>query len=833
MAKHGDIDLEKNEVFDSTFGDNGGWVPQDVFEKGKTSASLAPERPAMLPKLSGRFFTKEAQAAKLAPTGYQRKVIELSYAADLARWRSLGSPGTFNEWVEKSYAPRSGRKASGIKFVAKSALGEANDFASGNDKRRGTPAERAKFADLPAYIAAGIGSKLGAKVNQNDLATGKSLVSGYDLGIIPNPVALGGAHHLAFTNQLAYRATGGQDEYENNLAEYMRLRSPAPKTSTIEDMKAVGKSLALHPWDTAREIILNPNEMATNLALALPGIGETVLGEKLAALMANSSRLARLAESGKLGAAAANVGAKGLKFAASSAPSALAGGAIGGIQGEGENPIADVATGTLMGMMQAGAGKMAAKGMGKVGGYLGLRIAKGTPAVEPHHVDASIRKRIIEKAATPDEIGEPTAQDIFTNPDVVDFARKSKETLTPRDIEVLKRLGAIVYPGFEAFSESDQIDKIMGTIVAGANAAKEAEKSAPTPLDQTSIEKLAQVLPTERGVLEHTELLPANSRVKYLNQAYSAYQTLRKNDPNFRVIPELEKPSFADVSGNFLESQQKKAAALAEEAKAARKAATDANAEEKASREQAATLAEARSIEAQTSLDNLTAALGLERDANNLHHTLKTSAALGTIKDDLLELDPKQLRLLLSQPERYAEIRPDLEKAVTPGMLKMLEDANAGGVDDATFAKISKKVLGARQEDLQATTAGQQATMDNAQAAQGIREGMAKAEESASVAEQAAAERQAKAEADAQEREDHFFATSDEGAMNLLMEEIKQNPEKAMLLLEDGRGAKLAKSLGSDKAHFASDAKKEIAPLLIDQVRKIRSGERSLPKGFF
>lgn len=513
------------------------------------SASPAPEQPAMLPKLSGRFFTKEVQAAKLAHTGDQRKVIELSYAADLARWKSLGSPGTFNEWVEKSYAPRSGRKASGIKFGAKSTLGEANDFASGNDHRRGTLAETAKFAKLPSYIYAGIGSKLGAKVDKSDLETGKSLVSGYDLSVLPKLFTRSGPHQLAFANQLAYRAAGGQDEYENNLAEYMRLRSPAPKTSTLEDMKAVGKSLVTNPFDTLREMILNPNEMGTNLALAIPGLGETALGEKAAALMANSGRLARIAESGKLGAAAAKVGAKGLKFAASSAPSALAGGAIGGIQGEGENPIADVATGTLMGMMQTGAGKLAAKGMGKVGGYLGLRTAKGTPAVEPHHVDASIRKSIIEKAATPDEIGEPTAQDIFTNPDVVDFARRSKEDLTPRDIEVLKRLGAIVYPGFEAFSESDQIDKIRGAIVAGANAAKEAEKAAPAPLDQTPIEKLAQ---TEETAAAREEAA-AQERVKREAEVADEERAIMAQTPEelqqtlYDAI--MADPSMADLFG--------------------------------------------------------------------------------------------------------------------------------------------------------------------------------------------------------------------------------------------------------------------------------------------
>lgn len=435
-------------------------------------------------------------------------------------------------------------------------------------------------------------------------------------------------------------------------------------------------------------------------------------------------------------------------------------------------------------------------------GELGQAAGKGlkswskydpdAPAVDPNaapterptwedEVEVNRAARAVKGGAEPDATPH-SIEDFMGSTSFMDMIKKGRIGLEAEDF--LRRHGKTIIP---TMPEGLPVERQMDLVKGAVKAAKETNAAAPkpaAPLAPEALEKMSQILPTERGITEHASLLPAREQAKWLRNAYDAYKMLRKNDPNYRVIPELESPSFADVSGKFLE--ERKAAGLAGD---------------------------------ETSL--LESDLALERDANDLHHALLTGSALGTLSDDLLEIEPKQLRLLISDPERFATLRPQVEAALGPDKLALIENASRGGVSDENFAKITKKVLESRKADLAATTGTQQGQMDQAVDQKALRDQVAASEA------QPAPGPDVEGAARSSRVEKLIQSKPPEAIQTVLYDEILKDPIKAELF---GIDRDLAIDAADSKSPISSHSQKELKALLVDKANEVKL--TGLPKGF-
>ena len=489
------------------------------------SASPAPEQPAMLPKLSGRFFTKEAQAAKLDHTGGKRKQMQAAYQADLARWKSLPDDqkmGGFDQWVETVYAPRTKAEA------ARARKADPNSRLEGREAPGVGKGIFRRFANITA-----------AKGENRGAMPVSPLLQAAFTGVGSLPQKL---------NEAAYRVAGGQSQEDRDIANYMRLRTPIEKRGLIQSAKDLGDAAASDTQGFIREMF-NPDDIGVNALSMVPVAGEAGLGTKVARLMTSAP-----------GKVAAKVIASAPAELAASA--AVGGGlnAVAGDEGVGTDFLMGAVPGVAMGLSGMAGRKLA----GAASDALANRVSKGTHANLVHPAEESLSRDILKRASTPEEIVPPTAQDIFSNPDVLDVAKKSSSGLTTYDVDFLKKIGPTVFPGIEAFPEDKQIGKIQESIKEGAK--RFSEESKPKPSDTKAQAKLEQSLESARQSLpsfkENADAWYSMGTKKEqdskLIKASRAYRLLREHG-KVEADPRFEGKTEVDLLAERLKQAQKEA----------------------------------------------------------------------------------------------------------------------------------------------------------------------------------------------------------------------------------------------------------------------------------
>lgn len=718
--------------------------------------------PPMLPLKRERFFTPAAVNARLqnvvedkAQRDRMDKSAALSYDADFARWSSLPDSekqGSFMNWVNNVYSGRTADEA-------------ARYTAAGMGKFKG----REKAGPIKSLLR-----KAQAITGQTDTkATGGIKDWIPDLS---NPMAVGyqALHGL-------HSALGGESKREGDIKQYMEMRTPIQERTLKETAGDV--ATAFHPanWLETARAMTDPRDVAATAAGFIPVGGEAGIATKLLRIGAKSKGVG-----GKLASIAA-------KTAARTVPALAASGVQGGLVNMAADEQGDLGrafqTGLVPGILMGGLGELGQYGARKLAGW--SSYDPNAPAIDPNAAPVEkmpwqkdVEQLRMDRArrAGADVTTEPLAIEDFLGSKLVDDLM-AKGSLTREAQQFLKLHANDIAPEMPAtLTPEQQHSFIRGKL----SDLKKSNAPAPVaaPLSPDAAAKLNQILPTERGIMEHASLLPAREQAKWLRNAYDAYHTLRKNDPNYRVIPELESPSFADVSGKFLENR--KAAAIPGE---------------------------------DTGL--LESELALERDANDLHHTLLTGSALGTLSDDLLSIDPKQLRLLISDPERFSALRPQVEAALGPDKLALIENASRGGVSDENFAKITKKVLESRKADLAATTGTQQGQMDQAVDQKALRDQVAASESQPSPGPDV------EGEARNSRIEKLIQSKHPEAIQTILYDEILKDPMKAELF---GIDRDIAIDAADSKSPISSHSQKELKALLVDKASEVK--RTGLPKGF-
>lgn len=827
------------EIFDPKTGKSvmeGDSLPPSLAIPTPGLPAASGSQPAMLPRNSGKaFFTKEAAAANLkgkVDEAAARRDLEKSYERNLALWKSLPKDkqmGSFNEWTETAFSPVSGRKVTGAKAGAKSGLDIFEGAVSGKDARRGTAGEKGLWGRLKSDEGVGVASLI---------------------PVIGPLLSASRAGNLL--NEATYRAIGGQSEYERNLANYLRLKTPAPKTTFTEDVKGLGAA-AMDPISFLRESLINPDEMGTNAALMAPGLGEGAAAEKFAKLLATSERFAKM---GKLPRLAVKAG----KVAAAHLPNAVAGGAINSARGE-STPLYDFMFGAGTGVAQELAGGLVAKGAGKVAGKLMPKAPKAAVPPGFDKVNEARTTRVKDQGLTQDYNADAVSQHPITAEDVLAAGEAQKFagrlTNTQLDRNFVDSYGHLFDPDIHTAAPELKVGMLREKIKGMLKAQKKTPAApAKMPFSPEQVDALAAkyIAPDvdAAGIPDRVRIAgikPIMDTHYKLARAKNAGMTLSDGSP----IPLREEVGNLNVLEHNLEAermanQTRHEAELARIEETRKRADTkEATKAEKDAANEVARLAtdEAKAKRKQEVLDEKAKQddIKYERDVTALASRLRIAARKeastpGSYVQALSALKPEELGMVIDDAMmgsgRFDDAHQVMKDKLGEDDFNSLSDLRKSlNGNPKEWAAQSKELLGISEAEKANANAGAQKVMDNAVAGEQIRQDVASMEERAATTESEAESRRVTAEADAQAKEDHFLATSDDGAVNLLLETIKQDPSKAELLLPEGKGAKFAKNLSSKDAHFAKDAKTELEPLLINEARKIRSGEKSIPKGFF
>ena len=781
--------------------------------------------PSVLQSPGKAFWTKGAVNAKLQEIAKPKEVQRASRDADFAAWKRLPEDqqnGSFENWVQKSYSKRTGKEAARLNAT----------------RQPGQP--KFKKREAPGLLTKAVRGL-------NDLVA----TDRFD-GSLGQPVD-GKLSGLGAAVDPLYRFFGGQSHEDAQLAEYMRLRSPAPDMGVVESGKAMGAAIYDDFGGSVREMFLNPRELGTNLASAIP----------LAGPLAKFTKLATVARAGEgfvnaatkvnpfLGTAARTVG-RGTQNAlmhplADIGTGAVTGGLTSAALGEGD-PVADFALGAGPGAVMGLAGKGMAKGAGlavKAPGAVkewwnGKKIEPPASELEGPLDKAVTQSRASRRGIgeevlpemTPDDVGAAvdlmhSAPTRFSPQQKVDFFMKYADQIDPAF--------ARIDPAYQVAAANSLISKIAeqrkaaSTATAEAAAGKVSGGRRGKQYTQADVDNLLANYIPENATPEQVAKIMASANIKTLRDTHT--KLAHAAEQGLTTADGMPIPLRDDIrSLNILEERVK----AADEAGAARvKEMTDKATDEagkKAAKDAAAAETEAAAARK--------ADLEYERGVNRLSVALRIAAGdeailPGALKADILKMTPENMGIIMDDmiagSGRFDEYADLISDAINKNNFEDLLDLRKAAAGDPELWKTgSKRIQDRAAKDLSKTEATQAGQMADAQSSEQIRQGMDQADATAEAATLAADEARIKEEARIADEEKAITAQSPEELQKTLYDAIMADPSKADLFGIEGHVARVA---ANEKSPSSKAMKTRLQSLLVDAAEKVKIN--GVPKGFF
>ena len=725
------------------------------FVKSDTAASEEVRPSDYIPKLadtelSGRRVTAKNAMSVDVPTAIRRRAIaknfaapemdsaKVQYAKDLAEFnkqqRESWVPMNFESWLEDKYGAKTGKGKSNPIVTAGRIL---NDIIEGRPKELGGM----NAPDIPVIGRGGMNKVLSS----------------------------------------ARKAWSGTTPEAANFARYAAITAPKEASPTIGEMgQAIWENKAELPGMMV-DAMLDPHELATNVAGMALGAGIGSAAAKAARLGKSASALQRIASAGK-------------GVPAGMAADAALSGTTGAFQSGEFNP-ADFAMSAAPGVVLGGLG--AAAGAGR-------ELLHRVPAER-----VPLRTKIAAERKSAALLGNtaPSQEPISAGEVISSMGLRQKDGSSVATLSKAEREGMLdavqdpeirrLIPNLTDADLGDP-DLVYKALVGRERADARAAAPAPEQVIPSKVEAMRQHLPMDpANEGDFFTSGTAKQQDDKLIKAARAYQELRKYD----AVPEnprFEGKSAADLIAERIRQAQEDEAKIK---------AT------KAEGEQAQLLKDQAVEEQNLRMQGLQRELDFTKNVDAISGRLEFARAIedmgqpGALRNEFASLSPEHQRLLLQNVDAMGDAGEAVKRGLGPIFEPLRKQATNTSLSDQEFGKLSKMGL---EADAKRTEAMQQAVPQEA-AQQPTQEPPSIAVEPEPT--DGAAEARA---AHVATLERNYAAGDEAKRADILRYELETNPAAGEAV---GITEQLLQDAKSSNKSIASGAKKEIDAKLLDAAK--------------